>query len=155
MAHPQAIEVLVRRVARQVGVRRAEHWGLRGAFWGALLAAAVLAFKAVLGLAALVLAPALVLLGALAGTAYGLARRVAPRDAARLADRAFGLADRVATALEWAEHPDRTPLVAALVADTVARVLALEPRHIVRRVLAAECRSLRATHLEGLDLAVH
>src|SRR5207244_7953118 len=77
MAHPQAIEVLVRRVARQVGVRRAEHWGLRGAFWGALLAAAVLAFKAVLGLAALVLAPALVLLGALAGTAYGLARRVA------------------------------------------------------------------------------
>src|SRR5712691_11086769 len=82
MAHPQAIEVLVRRVARQVGVRRAEHWGLRGAFWGALLAAAVLAFKAVLGLAALVLAPALVLLGALAGAAYGLARRVAPRAAA-------------------------------------------------------------------------
>src|SRR5438128_797007 len=107
MAHPQAIEVLVRRVARQVGVRRAEHWGLRGAFWGALLAAAVLAFKAVLGLAALVLAPALVLLGALAGAAYGLARRVAPRDAARLADRAFSLADRVATALEWADHPDR------------------------------------------------
>src|SRR5439155_3780687 len=99
--------------------------------------------------AALVLAPALVLLGALAGTAYGLARRVAPRDAARLADRAFGLADRVATALEWADHPDRTPLVDALVADTVARVLALEPRQIVRRVIpleAAGCprRSSRA-----------
>src|SRR3989475_7841974 len=131
MAHPQAIEVLVRRVARQVGVRRAEHWGMRGAFWGALLAAAVLAFKAVLGLAALVLAPALVLLGALAGAAYGLARRVAPRDAARLADRAFGLADRVATALEWADHPDRTPLVDALVADT---------RSEERRV-GKECRS--------------
>src|SRR2546427_76827 len=81
MAHPQAIEVLVRRVARQVGVRRAEHWGLRGAFWGALLAAAVLAFKAVLGLAALVLAPALVLLGPLAGAAYALARPLPPRGA--------------------------------------------------------------------------
>jgi len=154
MAHPQAIEVLVRRVARQVGVRRAEHWGLRGAFWGALLAAAVLAFKAVLGLAALVLAPALVLLGALAGAAYGLARRVAPRDAARLADRAFGLADRVATALEWADHPDRTPLVDALVADTVARVLALEPRQIVRRVIPLEGRWLPAPLLAGLVLAL-
>src|SRR5207245_2167967 len=150
----QAIEVLVRRVARQVGVRRAEHWGLRGAFWGALLAAAVLAFKAVLGLAALVLAPAIVLLGALAGAAYGLARRVAPRDAARLADRAFGLADRVATALEWADHPDRTPLVDALVADTVARVLALEPRQIVRRVIPLEGRWLPAPLLAGLVLAL-
>src|SRR5207245_11229990 len=109
MAHPQAIEVLVRRVARQVGVRRAEHWGLRGAFWGALLAAAVPAFKAVLGLAALVLAPALVLLGALAGAAYGPARRVAPRDAAPLADRAFGLADRVAPGLAWPDSPHRQP----------------------------------------------
>jgi hypothetical protein len=154
MAHPQAIEVLVRRVARQVGVRRAEHWGLRGAFWGGLLAAAVLAFKAVLGLAALVLAPALVLLGALAGVAYGFARRVPPRDAARLADRAFGLADRVATALEWADHPDRTPLVEALVADTVARVLALEPRQIVRRVIPLEGRWLPAPLLAGLVLAL-
>src|SRR5207247_1958425 len=38
MDHPQTIEVLVRRVAREVRVRRAEHWGLRGAFWGALVA---------------------------------------------------------------------------------------------------------------------
>ena len=154
MAHPQAIEVLVRRVARQVGLRRAEHWGLRGAFWGALLAAAVLVFKAALGLAALVLAPALVLLGALAGATYGLARRVVPQDAARLADRAFGLADRVATALEWADHPERTPLVDALVADTVARVQALESRQIVRRVIPREGRWLPAPLLAGLVLAL-
>src|SRR5438034_354569 len=63
MDHPQTIEVLVRRVAREVRVRRAEHWGLRGAFWGALVAAAVLVFKAALGLAALAVAPALVALG--------------------------------------------------------------------------------------------
>src|SRR5207249_5012736 len=60
MAHPQAIEVLVRRVAREVRVRRAEHWGLRGAFWGGLAAVVVLSFKAGLGTTALVVAPALV-----------------------------------------------------------------------------------------------
>src|SRR5439155_463706 len=65
MDHPQTIEVLVRRVAREVRVRRAEHWGLRGAFWGALVAAAVLVFKAALGLAALAVAPVLVALGAI------------------------------------------------------------------------------------------
>src|SRR5207249_1087546 len=121
MDHPQTIEVLVRRVAREVRVRRAEHWGLRGAFWGALVAAAVLVFKAALGLAALAVAPALVALGAIAGTTYGFTKRVIVQDVARLADRAFGLADRVATVLEWADRPDRTPLVDALVADTAAR----------------------------------
>src|SRR5205809_1144059 len=154
MAHPQAIEILVRRVARQVRVRRAEHWGLRGAFCGALLATAVLAFKAVLGLAAFAVAPALVVLGALAGAAYGLAKRVAPEDAARLADRAFGLADRVATVLEWADHPERTPLVDALLADTVARVDAVESRQIVARVVPREGHWLPLTLLAGLVLAL-
>src|SRR2546430_532582 len=90
MDHPQAIEVLVRRVAREVRVRRTEHWGLRGAFWGALVAAAVLAFKAALGLAALAVAPALVALGVIAGATYGFTKRVNIQDGARLADRAFG-----------------------------------------------------------------
>ena len=154
MAHPQAIEVLVRRVARQVKVRRAEHWGLRGAFCGALLAAAVLAFKAVLGPVAFAVAPALVVLGALLGAAHGLARRVAPGDAARLADRAYDLADRLATVLEWADHPERTPLVDALVADTVARVDAVESRPIVPRVLPREGRWLPLALLAGLILAL-
>src|SRR5213593_2100383 len=95
MAHPQAIEVLVRRVAREVRVRRAEHWGLRGAFWGG-----------------------------------------------------------VATALEWADHPDRTPLVDALVADTVERVSALESRQIVRRAIPVEGRWLGVPLLAGLVLAL-
>jgi len=122
MAHPQAIEVLVRRVARQVKLRRAEYWGLRGAFWGALLAAAVLAFKAAVGLTAFVVAPA--------------------------------LADRVATVLEWADHPERTPLVDALLADTVARVDAVESRQIVARVVPREGHWLPLTLLAGLVLAL-
>src|SRR5881628_1290053 len=154
MAHPQAIEVLVRRVAREVRVRRSEHWGLRGAFWGGLAAVVVLSFKAGLGTAALVVAPALVALGAVAGATYGLTKRVDPHDIARLADRAFDLADRVATALEWADHPDRTPLVDALVADTVERVSALESRQIVRRAIPLEGRWLGVPLLAGLVLAL-
>src|SRR5438874_6810679 len=154
MDHPQTIEVLVRRVAREVRVRRAEHWGLRGAFWGALVAAAVLLFKAVLGLTALAVAPALMALGAIAGATYGFAKRVGPQDMARLADRVFGLADRVATALEWADHPERTPLVDALVADTVARVSALESRQIVRRVIPFEGRWLPVPVLACLAMAL-
>src|SRR2546427_7972207 len=142
MAHPQAIEVLVRRVAREVRVRRAEHWSLRGAFWGGLAAVVVLSFKAGLGTTALVVAPALVALGVVAGATYGLTKRVDTHDIARLADRAFDLADRVATSLEWADHPDRTPLVDALVADTVERVSALESRQIVRRAIPVEGRWL-------------
>jgi hypothetical protein len=154
MAHPQAIEVLVRRVTRQVRLRRAEHWGLRGAFWGALLAVCVLAFKAGLGLTVFAVAPALVVLGALGSGAYGLAKRVSPQDAARLADRAFDLADRVATVLEWADHPERTPLVDVLLADTVARVDAVESRQIVPRVIPREGRWLPLTLLAGLVLAL-
>src|SRR5438552_6484843 len=154
MAHPQAIEVLVRRVAREVRVRRAEHWSLRGAFWGGLAAVVVLSFKAGLGTTALVVAPALVALGVVAGATYGLTKRVDPHDIARLADRAFDLADRVATALEWADHPDRTPLVDALVADTVERVSALESRQIVRRAIPVEGRWLGVPLLAGLVLAL-
>jgi hypothetical protein len=81
-------------------------------------------------------------------------RRVQAGDAARLADRAFGLDDRVATALEWAERPDRTPLVDVLVADAVARVSALEPRRVVRRVLPVEARWLPVPVLAALVLAL-
>src|SRR5439155_1686438 len=77
----------------------------------------------------------LVLVGALAGLVYGAARRIDRLDTARVADRAFGLHDRVATTLEWAERADRTPLVEALVADTRARVEALQMKRVVRHEL--------------------
>jgi hypothetical protein len=48
----------------------------------------------------------------------------------------------VATALEWAERPDRPPLVDALVADAVARVSGLAPKQIARRVVPREARLL-------------
>ncbi len=154
MAQPQAIDVLVRRVARQIRQRRAEHDALRGAFWSSLVAVLLLVGKAALGPVAVAAGAALVAAGVLAGALYGALRRVGAVDAARLADRAFGLDDRVATALEWAERPDRTPLVDVLVADTIARVEKLEPRRIVRRVLPREARWLPAPVLAVLVLAL-
>ncbi|MGH7276911.1 MAG: hypothetical protein ACREIY_07785, partial [Candidatus Rokuibacteriota bacterium] len=56
--------------------------------------------------------------------------------------------------LEWAERPDRTPLVDVLVTDTVARVEALEPRQIVRRVWPREARWLPVPLLAALVLAL-
>ena len=142
MAHPETLDRLVRRVAAQVRRRRAEHHALRGAFWASLPAVAVVALKGSIGPRAVGIAIALVVAGALAGAVWGLVKRTGQADVARLADRAFGLEDRVATALEWAERPDRSPLVDALVADATERVSALSPRTIVRRILPREARIL-------------
>src|SRR6185295_18053877 len=132
MAHPDNLDRLVRRVATQVRRRRAEHHALRGAFWASLPAVAVIALKGPIRPRAVAIAVALIVAGALGGIVWGLVRHTSRPDAARLADRAFGLEDRVSTALEWAERPDRTPLVDALVSDATERVSALSPRMIVR-----------------------
>ena len=154
MEQTEALGRLVQRVARQVRWRRAEHHALRGLFFGASAAALTLVFKTALGFWALPVAGALVLLGLLAGAIWGLSRRVPAHDAARLADGAFGLQDRVATALEWAGRPDRTPLVDALIADAIAHVGAVRPRQIVRRLFPREARWLPVPVLVGVALAL-
>src|SRR5262249_38313517 len=132
------IEGLLRRVRREIRLRRAEYYCLRGVFWGAVAGVAVLLSKHALGMKAAWVAAGLMVLGALAGAVFGASRRVRRRGVARGADRAFGLDDRVATTLEWADRPDRTPLVDALVADTVARVERLELKRVVKRVVPRE-----------------
>jgi len=152
MSHPETLERLVRRVAGQIRWRRAEHYALRAAFWSVLAAAGVLLGKGVLGAWALPLAGGLAVGGLLGGAVWGLTRRTTTADAARLADRAFGLEERVATALEWGARADRTALVDALVADTVERVERLEPRSIVRRILPREARWLPAPAVAAVAL---
>ena len=154
MPQTEALARLAERVARQVRWRRAEYHALRGLFYGAVGAALVLVLKTPFGSVALPLAGGLVLVGLLAGGLWGLVQRVPSDDAARLADGAFGLQDRVATALEWARRPDRTPLVDALIADAIAHVEALAPRRIVRRLVPREARWLPVPVLVGLALAV-
>jgi hypothetical protein len=150
----QALDSLVRRVAAQIRRRRAEHYALRAAFWTALAAVVILLLKGVIGPWAVPGAGALVLAGILAGALFGLTRPIPTADAARLADRAFGLEDRVATALEWAQRPDRTPLVTALVADATERVQRLEPRTIVRRIMPHEARFLPVPVVVAVALAL-
>src|SRR3989442_905288 len=154
MTESRRIEGLLRRIRREIRRRRAEYYGLRGAFWGAVVGVAVLLAKHGVGGAAPWAAAALVILGAAAGIAYGAARRVGRADTARVADRAFGLDDRVATTLEWAERADRTRLVDSLVADTVARVEALEVTRVVRRVVPSEARFLAIPVLACVVLAI-
>ena len=149
-----ALDRLVRRVSAQVRWRRVEHYALRGFFWASLPAVALLAIKGGIGSLALSIAAVLLVLGALLGAAWGALKRTTRADAARLADRAFGLEDRVATALEWAERPDRTPLVDALVADATARVEALHPRQIVQRILPRETRFLPVPVVIALALTL-
>ena len=154
MAHPETLDRLVRRVAAQVRRRRIEHYALRGAFWASLVAVLALLFKQPLGGWALIVAVAALAVGTLGGALWGAVRRTPTADAARLADRAWQLEDRVATALEWAERPDRTPIVDALVADTVARVEQLEARMAARRVIPADGRLLPIPLALALALAL-
>ena len=98
MQQAPTLERLVARVSAQVRRRRAEHYALRGAFWSSLAAVVVLLFKGPLGGWALPLAGGLFLAGTLGGLAWGAFKRTPSSDAARLADRAWGLEDRVATA---------------------------------------------------------
>jgi hypothetical protein len=148
------LDRLVRRVMAQVRRRRIEHYAVRGLFWASLPAVGVLALKAALGPRALPAAAALLVAGVLLGACWGAFKRTTRADAARLADRAFGLEDRVATALEWAERADRTPLVDALVADATARVESLPARQIVQRIMPREVRFLPVPVLAALVLTL-
>ena len=137
-----SLEALVRRIATQVRWRRAEHYAVRGLFYGSLVGAFLLLLRFLLGPWALPAAGVCLLVGALTGAAWGFAKRVPPADAARLADRYYGLQDRVTTALEWSARSDRTPLVDSLVADATERVAALTPKRIVGRQWPRETRWL-------------
>jgi len=148
------MEDLLRQIRREIRRRRAEFYGLRGAFWGGMAGLVVLLVKQGVGGTAPWVAGGLVLVGALAGLVYGAARRIDRGDTARVADRAFGLHDRVATTLEWAERADRTPLVEALIADTRARVEALQMKRVVRHELPREARFLPLPLLACLVLAL-
>ena len=154
MAQHEALDRLVRDVASQVRWRRAEHYGVRGLFWGATAALVPLIARTLLGAWGVPLALGLVVGGALAGLAWGLAKRVHPADAARIADREFGLSDRLSTALEWAHREERTSLVDSLVADATARVEAVQRRQVVSRIIPREARWLPAPALVALVLAL-
>ncbi len=153
MPGPTVIERLVADVARQIRLRRAEFYGLRGLFWGAVAAVVPLLLKESLGLWSYVGAAILLVAGTGAGALWGFLLRLPPAEAARLADRGYGLQDRMSTALEWVDRPDRTPIVDALVADAAARADQLGARRIIPRRVPREAKFVPVPLLLGLVLA--
>jgi len=145
---------LIRDVTREVRLRRAEFFALRGLFVAAVVAAVPLVMRESLGPVALAAAGGFLLLGGGVGAIVGALRRVPGPEVARLADRGFGFQDRVATCLEWAERPDRPPLVEALVADTIACVEGRAGRRIIPRLLPREAKLIPLPLALGLALAL-
>ena len=153
MSDPTVIQRLVADVARQIRLRRAEFYGLRGLFWGAVAAVVPLLLKETLGPWSYALAGLLLLAGAAAGAAWGLLLSLPPAEAARLADRGYGLQERISTALEWADRRDRTPIVDALVTDAAARAGQVGVRRIIPRRLPREAKRVPVPLVLGLVLA--
>jgi hypothetical protein len=154
MPDPSALRRLIADVTRQVRLRRAEFYGVRGVLLGSAAALVPLLLRESLGDLGLVGAAGLIAAGASAGALYGALLKVPPADAARLVDRGHDLRDRVATALEWGDRADRSPLVEAQVADAVARVRRAGPRRVVPRRLPREARFVPVSLALGVALAV-
>ena len=117
MAHGAALGLTITRLTRLIRQRRALFYGVRGLVWGLGLAVVPVALRAMVGPWALPVAAGVAAGGALAGVLYGILLRVPPVDVLGLADRAFGLKDRLATAHDLLARPDRGELADAAIAD--------------------------------------
>jgi hypothetical protein len=117
MAHGAALGLTITRLTRLIRQRRALFYGVRGLAWGLCLAVVPVALRAMVGPWALPVAGGLAVGGALAGVLYGVLLKVPPVDALGLADRAFGLKDRLATAHDLLARPERGMLADAAIAD--------------------------------------
>src|SRR3954470_8537665 len=116
------LQALLARVSHEVRLRRGERGAWRGAFWGAVAAVVVVAFKGALADAAVPAALILLLAAPIIEAVRSACRKVDPLTAARLADRRLGLSDRVATAVEWTGQREKTAFSDALMADALAQV---------------------------------
>jgi hypothetical protein len=117
MAHGAALGLTITRLTRLIRQRRALFYGVRGLAWGLCLAVVPVALRAMVGPWALPVAGGVAAGGALAGVLYGMLLRVPPVDALGLADRAFDLKDRLATAHDLLARPDRGALADSAIAD--------------------------------------
>jgi hypothetical protein len=144
MVDGAALRVTITRLTRLIRQRRAVFYGLRGLVWGLCLAIVPVALRTVLGQWALPAAGGLAGGGALIGVLYGLLLRVPPVDALGLADRAFDLKDRLATANELLGRPDRGPLAEAAIEDAEGHAGQIRPERAVPWRWPREVRVLPA-----------
>ncbi len=117
MAYGAALGLTISRLTRLIRQRRALFYGVRGLTWGLCVSIVPVALRAMIGPWALPVAGGLAAAGALVGVLYGLLLRVPAGDALGLADRAFGLKDRLATAHDLLGRPERGHLAEAAIED--------------------------------------
>jgi len=117
MANGAPLGLTISRLTRLIRQRRALFYGVRGLAWGLCLAVVPVVFRAQIGSWALLVAGGLAAGATVVGVLYGIVLRVPPVDALGLADRAFDLKDRLATAKDLLGRPDRGALADAAIAD--------------------------------------
>src|SRR5262245_18868672 len=116
-AHGAVLGQTITRLTRLIRQRRALFYGVRGLTWGLCLAIVPVALRTVLGPWAVIVALGVAAAGALLGALYGLRLRVPAMDALGLADRAFDLKDRLATAHDLLRRSERGSLADAAIDD--------------------------------------
>jgi len=126
-----AIQQTARRLGRLIRQRRALYYGARGLTWGLGLALLPVVLRSFLGGFTWPAAVLASLGGGLVGVLYGVLLRVPSADAMRLADRTFGLHDRLGTALELCREREPGPLAVAAIEDAVGRAARLDLRRAV------------------------
>jgi hypothetical protein len=131
MAHGAALGFTISRLTRLVRQRRALFYGVRGLTWGLCLAVVPVALRAMVGPWALPAAGGLAAAGLLVGLLYGMLLRVPPVDALGLADRAFDLKDRLATAHDLLGRQDRGALAEAAIEDAEQHARQITPGRAV------------------------
>jgi hypothetical protein len=154
MGDPSILQRLVDDVVRQVRLRRAEFYGLRGLGAGALAAVVPLIFRESLGDLGYLAAAGLLVLGSIVGALYGMLMKVPVADAARLTDRGYGLQERVSTALEWGGRDDAGRLTEAQVDDASRHAARVSRRRVIPRRLPREARLIPIPLVLGLALAI-
>ena len=151
---PPPISRLLDEVATQIRSRRTQAGAVRGAFWGAFAAALVLVPNCGFEEVALPAALSVWLLCIAAGTLLGASRPAQQIEVARIADKAFGLHDRIATSIEYSRRSGKEPLTEALLADTVAQVAALTAQKVVPWHAPREARFIVVPMLAFAALAI-
>ncbi|HEU5394879.1 MAG TPA: hypothetical protein VFV36_08745, partial [Candidatus Methylomirabilis sp.] len=140
----------LRAASWRIRMLRGLRLAVRGLTACLLVSLPLLLARALLPLAGPSLLGALSLLGLLGGFAVGLLRRLDPFDAARLLDGRLGLRDRLATGVELARRPARSPVESAALAEAAATapdVRRALPLHLRARDLTAAAAALGAAVL--------
>jgi hypothetical protein len=139
---PPEIRQLLDRVAAQLRIRYAERMAWRGAIIGGALSVFILMFRThfeELAIGIQVSIPLVtIFLGCGLAALIGFSRKPTDLIAARFADQAFHLGDRLATVVEQRAQHNKSPLMNALLMDARCRATGITVGRVIERDLPKE-----------------